>query len=329
MFIIIAIILIIVFVVLYTRNPRMNYGTYPSTLVDDDFEKMYDTNVVISPQSFYEQYFGHNIVKLKTIHTRIRENSKNVIWLAGDSSLDNKHWLFNNVFEKNILVSKTLTPSHVYQHLFVPPICLPDVAACINSLTEKNVALNCALEESSLWDRSSKLPDTDRLIRHCIEPNDTLIVSVGGNDVALKLCLRTVFWMLVMWVLPFEWIPPYVYDLFHTQVRDYILKLTERNRPRKIIVCMFYYPCEMGEGWLDGSPVFRLYNRNREKMQRLIDLIFEKCTRKIKIPGSEVVPVHLGHVLDSRDEKDYVSRIEPSAQGGLKMATRFVEIIND
>lgn len=51
--------------------------------------------------------------------------------------------------------------------------------------------------------------------------------------------------------------------------------------------------------------------------------------RNIEIAGCEVIPVFLPHVLDGRNSDDYVARVEPSSQGGKKMAELFLNIINE
>lgn len=53
--------------------------------------------------------------------------------------------------------------------------------------------LNAAVEATSLNDRAfNRLLPQDAFIRDNIEPNDVLVVSVGGNDVALGPLLFTI-----------------------------------------------------------------------------------------------------------------------------------------
>ena len=51
--------------------------------------------------------------------------------------------------------------------------------------------------------------------------------------------------------------------------------------------------------------------------------IFRHATSRIRIPGTEVVPIPLFEVLDAKDPGDYEQRVEPSATGGKKMAASF------
>lgn len=48
---------------------------------------------------------------------------------------------------------------------------------------------------------------------------------------------------------------------------------------------------------------------------------------KISIPGTTVVPVPLFHVLDGKDPDDYVARVEPSSQGGRKVAEYLLNVM--
>ena len=52
---------------------------------------------MIKSESFYNNYHGHNIKDLKTLYNHLKtiNSNKNFIYLAGDSSLDNKYWLKN------------------------------------------------------------------------------------------------------------------------------------------------------------------------------------------------------------------------------------------
>ena len=47
----------------------------------------------ISAVGFYDEYHGHPISDLEVLLPALRPRA--VTWLVGDSSLDNKHWLFD------------------------------------------------------------------------------------------------------------------------------------------------------------------------------------------------------------------------------------------
>jgi hypothetical protein len=48
---------------------------------------------------------------------------------------------------------------------------------------------------------------------------------------------------------------------------------------------------------------------------------------KIEITGCDIVPIPLFHVLDGRTSTDYIARVEPSSDGGRKMAEYILESI--
>jgi len=51
-----------------------------------------------------------------------------------------------------------------------------------------------------------------------------------------------------------------------------------------------------------------------------IEAAYRHGTSKITIEGTEVVPFPLFRVLDGTNTEDYLQRVEPSPQGGKKMA---------
>lgn len=49
---------------------------------------------------------------------------------------------------------------------------------------------------------------------------------------------------------------------------------------------------------------------------------------KISIPGTDVIPVPLFNVLDGKNPHDYIARVEPSSQGGRKVAEYLLDVID-
>jgi hypothetical protein len=91
---------------------------------------------------------------------------------------------------------------------------------------------------------------------------------------------------------------------------------------------MYYYLDETPTPSWAGPALSCLgYNRTPQKLQTLIRRGFVEATSKITIPGVEVVPVPLFNVLDGKNSRDYVARVEPSSQGGRKMAEYFLDIL--
>ena len=54
-------------------------------------------------------------------------------------------------------------------------------------LRTKYAVINCSIEESTIGDRSCyRLLPQDQFIKEHINSNDILVISIGGNDIALK-----------------------------------------------------------------------------------------------------------------------------------------------
>ena len=116
-------------------------------------------------------------------------------------------------------------------------------------------------------------------------------------------------------------------------MQNYARRLCAKTKPRKILVCCIYFPAEKtGEpeetetpGWADGALSALRYDHDPGKLQLAIRKIFEHATRRVTVPGVQVVPVPLFEALDAKDARDYEQRVEPSATGGEKMAKAFAE----
>lgn len=188
-----------------------------------------------------------------------------------------------------------------------------------------------------------------------------LVVSVGGNDIALQpLLLTIVNVLLVARCASLETIrraqarppdlygvcpdcgcigcgvlgclsgtcagwPPgmaYLVDLFGHRVKRYAMRLIGRTRPRQVIVAMIYFLDEQATGsWADMALGMLNYNARPAVLQAAIRRIFELATSRIDLgPGVRVTPLPLFDVLDGSDTADYVERVEPSSQGGRKIA---------
>ncbi|KAL3821671.1 hypothetical protein ACHAXA_006091 [Cyclostephanos tholiformis] len=121
----------------------------------------------------------------------------------------------------------------------------------------------------------------------------------------------------------------YFRHLFGTRIQKYIEALTSKTRPKKVLVCMIYYPDENNvPSWANAALGTLGYNRNPAKLQLLIRKVFEEATSTIRIPGSQVIPVPLFVTLDGTRSEDYVARVEPSAIGGRKMAEFLLDIVH-
>ena len=168
------------------------------------------------------------------------------------------------------------------------------------------------VEATTLNERSYKLRPQDIFLRDNIAQDDVLIVSVGGNDVALFPTPCTIASMASLMCLPPKCVensntcftvpcndyccgcsssflscagtcPPgfgYMRHLFGVRVQKYIEKLTYKTKPKKILVCMIYYPDENAESpsWAGGALGLLGYNRNPKMLQTFIKRAFEEAT---------------------------------------------------
>jgi len=288
----------------------------------------------IHPNDYYRSYHGHTYNHLQIVYNGLSKNKKDKIYLAGDSSLDNKFWLNNNFVSAVDDYKLFLKPS-----LMKPDVCYQIIQLCISKNLPYSV-INCAVEESTIANRlNDGLLTQDKFIRDNIRSDDILIVSVGGNDIALSPSGSTIWNIIKLLTLnsldsiktnPLNaWGMPYFINMFQTKVKEYILKIIGTTRPKKILICMIYFPDEnmTGGGWADTTLGYLGYNSNPIKLQEMIRQIFIHATSKITIDGSEVIPVPMFDVMDGKDSSDYIQRVEPSEKGGLKMAQQFISFI--
>ncbi|KAH7069176.1 hypothetical protein BKA63DRAFT_102351 [Paraphoma chrysanthemicola] len=295
-----------------------------------------DSTRKINAAKFYFEYKGHPVEDLALFHsiTRAERPGKPVIFLAGDSSLDNKYWLHKTVEDIGVDV-----PSIYYQTLDKPKP-KPDVAFWMNhELGESATCINTAIEESMLRERDdTKLLPQDEFIRDNIRPEDVLIVSVGNNDVAFKPLPSTIWHMLrLAWLTRRKSLEDhsagslsYFKDMFGVKVQQYVNALTYKTKPRAVIICMIYYPLEAQfkqSSW--ATPQLKLlgYEWWPSQLQTAIRAMYEIATSNIRVGGTEIVPCPLYEVLDGKSADDYTDRVEPNDEGGRKMAVRFAKML--
>jgi hypothetical protein len=201
-------------------------------------------------------------------------------------------------------------------------------------------AINCAVEESTVGPRAGgTLWPQDEFLRDSLGANDFLCVSVGGNDIALSSTLGTKLSMSMLIYLNSRetieggraWGMGHFVKLFRDQVRAYLERLVAQTKPRAIVLAMIYFPDEAVTGsWADRVLGYLRYNTEPEKLQTAIRAIYKAATCEIReVGGVPVVPLPLFEHLDGKDTNDYVARVEPSAQGGAKMARAIIAAIDD
>jgi len=310
---------------------------------------MTDWKEGINADMFYQNYYGHDIEDVEKLTQYARASNRKIVWLIGDSSLDNKHWMYFEESTKDAGKLLSLrregvwnTPAvNGYEDVLHPARSVRDVAYWLNFLLEREspeyFAINCAREESTLGERvDNGLMPLDEFVRDNIAADDILIASAGGNDVALAPSFATVTSMVGLNFFSTKGSlksggglgSGHIKKLFGQGMQNFLSEVTCKQMPAKVIPCMIYYPCEKGSGWSDTLLKLLRYNSNPGKLQAVINMAFETCTKKLELPGTIVAPVHLAGVLDSQDEADYVDRVEPSTRGGEKMAAAFLEVIS-
>jgi hypothetical protein len=293
----------------------------------------------IDASQFYFEWKGHTISDVSAFRsiTLSLRPSQPIIYLAGDSSFDNKFWVPSSGPGGEPL---PVDVPGIYHAALDRPHPKPDIAFWLNHLLkDRATALNLAVEESTLQDRENDLLKHDEFIRDNIRAEDVLIVSIGANDIALKPTFATIRHMLQLaWLTPrgslqrgTAWSLSYFTKLFKDQVQAYVSRLVEKHKPRAVIVCMIYYPLEAGASkqtsWADVPLKLLGYNLFPGQLQTAIKAIYEVATKQIQIPGVKVIPCALFEAMDGKNKDEYSARVEPSAEGGRKIASQLKEII--
>ena len=149
--------------------------------------------------------------------------------------------------------------------------------------------------------------------------------------------------------------------MFHDRIEEMVQRILASPNgtpPRKVVVCMIYYLDEKpGGSWADFTLDKLGYNVNPEKLQLIIRMLFERIrargfsssrppsqgglfglfekggTQTAQVAAAaaqtEVLAFPLFEVLDGKNTEDYVQRVEPSVQGGKKMAEALLNFIFD
>ncbi len=282
----------------------------------------------INTKHFYGNYHGHTLKDLCLLYTGLKmfNPDNEFVYLAGDSSFDNKYWLPDD----RILLEKAVND---YQYILDDPYMKPDINYHLNNIFSpvNKCAINCAVEESTLGMRANKLLPQDKFIRDTITEKDTLIISVGGNDIALRPTTKTIWNMLLLMKFNSKntiskgpnaaWGMSYFVKMFKNDVEAYIRKLTSKTKPSKIIVCMIYFPDEKMTGsWADTTLGHLGYNSDPSKLQLAIRRMYEYATKELQVGDLTIIPFPMFKVLDGKSSNDYVQRVEPSDSGGRKLA---------
>ena len=222
-----------------------------------------------------------------------------------------------------------------YESILEPKIMKPDICYHLNQFLEnsKYIAINAAVEESTLKSKQNKLSEHDLFISENITPNDTLVISIGCNDIALNPDLTTVSKLFYLMDFTASGNAKnntinYFIDLFKNGITEYIRKLTIKNKPEKIIICMIYYPdLTLTKSWCGNILKSLDYHKFPNILQTIIEQIYNLAISKIQIEDLKIIAFPMFKFLDGSDTKDYVQMVEPSNIGGKKIAEELVKII--
>jgi len=301
-------------------------------------------NHKITAAEYYSEYHGHKTEHLAHVHANLKQQGcENFVFLAGDSSLDNKHWFFDPHKTKRQQLTRISKHNsefadlavNGYEDVLKPPMMVKDVSYWLNKQAEqlygsKQMAtIMTSVEESTVQDRIDGLLAQDVFIRDHITENDNLVISIGGNDVALRPSIQTMLSMKLLtsspdFMIKSGWAPGFGHfmHLFKTEIQNYVRELCAKCKPKKVLVCMIYYLDEQAGGsWADRVLSALGYDADPSKLQLIIRTLFEKIEEQgFDVPGVDVEPFPLFQILDGKDTTDYVQRVEPSVTGGRKMA---------
>lgn len=233
----------------------------------------------LSSTDYYGEYHGQDIGHLRLLHARLAGNgSPAFVFLCGDSSFDNKFWEWGmtDPHPKPVPLrpsiglklggwtgSRSLTHEDMQRpentaracngldDVLLPPRMVKDVAYWFNYHAEARFGsgrvctLNAAVEESMLRDRDKRLLPQDEFVRATVTDADSVVVSIGGNDIAFNPTLSTIMcvglvarlwprWMIRRGIAPGF---GHLLHLFHTETQRYICRLLDGKRPQKVVVC--------------------------------------------------------------------------------------------
>lgn len=291
----------------------------------------------INSTNFYNNYYGHTEKHLEFLLCVLKQNKNKIIYLAGDSSLDNKHWVLDQKDEPAL---------NGYENVLEPKICKPDICYHLNKYLIKTeyTAVNTAIEEAILEYNLNNVNISDNFIINNIKTDDILVISIGANDIALKssfitkLNLHTLYNSNTYKQLKNNPLKckgmQYFIDLISDGIKKYIQKLTIKNKPKIIIISMIYYPdIKNTKSWCNDMLNLLNYDKDPKKLHIIISNIYQYAICKINfekdqnLKDTQIKYFPMFEVLDGSKSADYVERVEPSNIGGDKISKKLVDLL--
>jgi len=272
----------------------------------------------INQELFYEPYHGHDVEDIIKIYYAAKSSKVDqIVWLAGDSTLDNKYWIKKD---------EQKPATHVYDKILDNPHMIQDVAYHVNTLLNKNqLCINTSIEATTLEQHITRSFEQDVFIKENVGVNDTLIVSCGGNDILfdpMSMMPHLLKYLVTGYI-------DFFHDIFHDKLKAFVKKLTKKTKPKKVIICILYYPnFQNPAGWASTLlSAFKMLGAENMVL-KLIQTVYQECVSKIKITGLNLEYCPLYIALDGTNTNDYVSGVEPSVQGGKKIALLLNQFID-
>lgn len=323
-----------------------------------------DDCTLIDADAFSSEWHGHKIAHLRRVHDELRKHNERIVFFVGDSSLDNKAWVRQD---------RARPIQNGYHNVFGGGAKMTvDVAYNLNKVLHEDdklpiAALNCSVEATTLGerDRGRALWPQDEFVRDNITEKDILVVSIGGNDIALRPTCGTICAMMCLLKCSCECCIEsgcacglgHFKDLLRDDYIQYVRALISKRKPRMIVPAMIYYPDEnpKSQSWANFTLSAINYNSNPRKVQMTIDRVFKDCLmpmpelilrlekeqQKKKVDSNNnnntaetptrgtivVTPLEWSKALNGKNSADYDNRVEPSALGGRKMAELVSKVI--
>jgi len=313
----------------------------------------------ICAQDFYAEHCGHPYSYLKLIHLYLKRTKSQFIWLVGDGTIDNKHWLYTmNKKKLGAMHHEDYTRDAVngYGDVLNPRRMVMDVNYWMNVELEKiaphMASINFAIDETGVSERvddikgwvktsKAKMKPQDQHVIDYVGPRDTIVCSVGGFDIAGWPSSKTIGSIISVLGLGNEKTisdgtamgMAQLIKIFKDKTQAYIELLTSKTRPKRVVISMVYYLDENADfqGW--ASNTFSIVGASAasrldlNKLRLIVKSVYKLATCQIKIPGIEIIPCPLFDVLDGKDSRDYACFTQPSIQGSGKIARKYIQVL--
>jgi hypothetical protein len=259
---------------------------------------------------------GHLISHLTTIQEQFEADYRPIVYLLGDSILNNQSYL-----DKTMLAAVNGYEKILCDEDGNPGKMLPDVCYYLSKLMADNgkpyAVINSAIDKTWLETRKNNLTIHDMFVANRFIRRDVLVISIGADDLTVNPSLKTLWNLATLNYFNSRRALDYFVRMFRDNTQIYVNKLLENSnvKPSKIVLCMFFYP-----------------NRQQTRSSRpeILEAAIQqlhKSISQVTVPGVEIVACPLYEALDSNSADDYHDRLTPSRKGGKKIAKKLYQII--